>query len=177
MPSFLRVASLSALVGLALSFVPAAAADNTTLLGVSKDWSAFQATTSDGKMCFAQSKPKSTLPKKAARDAILFMISDWPGRNVKSELEIVPGYQYKDGEPVYAEIGTTKIEFFTRNDNGVGTAWVKDAGEENKLVNAMRTGSTITVTGVSKRGTKTKDTYSLGGLAAMLDKVHDACSK
>ena len=177
MPMFSRVASLSVLAGLALSFAAAAAADNSTLLGVSKDWSAFQATTSDGKTCFAQSKPKSVLPKKAARDAILFMISDWPGRNVKSELEIVPGYIYKDGEPVYAQVGATKIEFFSRNDNNVGTAWVKDAGEEAKLIEAMRTASTITVSGVSKRGTKTKDTYSLNGLSSALEKIHAACAK
>ena len=177
MPKFPRVASFSMLAGLALSFASAAAADNSTLLGVSKDWAAFQATTSDGKSCFAQSKPRSVFPKKAARDAILFMISDWPGRNVKSELEIVPGYIYKEGEPVYAQVGTTKVEFFSTNDNNVGTAWVKDAAEEARLIQAMRTGSTITVSGISKRGTKTKDTYSLNGLSVALEKIHAACAK
>jgi hypothetical protein len=41
----------------------------------------------------------------------------------------------------------------------------------------MRHGSTITISGISRRGTKTKDTYSLGGISAMLDKVHAACAK
>ena len=177
MPMFSRVASLSVLAGLALSFAAASAADDATLLGVSKSWEAVQAKTSDGKTCFARSKPKSVLPKKAARDAILFMISDWPGRNVKSEVEVVPGYIYKDGEPVFAQVGDLKIELFSRNDNNVGTAWVKDAEEETKLIEAMRTGSTITVSGVSKRGTKTKDTYSLSGLSSALEKIHTACAK
>ncbi len=177
MTSFSRVAPFVALAALAMSFAPAAATDNSTLLGVSKDWSAYESTTNDGKVCFAQSKPKSIVPKKAARDAILFMISDWPGRNIHSELEVIPGYQYKDGEPAFAQIGREKIEFFTRNDNGIGTAWVKDPTDEGKLVDAMRTGSSITVLGVSKRGTHTKDTYSLSGLSTVIDKVHTACAK
>ena len=172
-----RVVSCAALAGLVLSFTPALAADNVTFLGVSKDWSAFQAKTDDGRFCYAQTKPKSILPKKAVRDAVLFMISDWPGRNVRNELEIIPGYQYKDGEPVFAQVGTTKVEFFTRNDNGVGTAWVKESADEAKLVDAMRSGSQIVVSGVSKRGTKTKDTYSLGGFGTVVEKMHAACSK
>ena len=174
---FSRVIPFAVFAALVMGLAPAAAADNSTLLGVSKDWSAFQSATNDGKVCFAQSKPKSIVPKKAARDAILFLISDWPGRNVQNELEVVPGYQYKDGEPVFAQVGGEKIEFFTRNDNGTGSAWVKDPADEGKLVDAMRTGSTITVSGISKRGTHTKDTYSLSGLSSVIDKVHAACAK
>jgi hypothetical protein len=162
----------------AASVAPAAAANTKpTLLGVSKDWSAFQSTTSEGRTCYALSKPKTIVPKKAVRDPIYLLISDWPDRRVQGELEVVPGYPYKDGEPVIAQVGSTKIEFFTRNDGTSGSAWVKDPGDEAKLLDAMRHGSTITVSGVSQRGTHTKDTYSLNGIAAMLDKVHDACSK
>ena len=179
MSDFSRLASLFALAGfcLAASVAPAAADSKSTLLGVSKSWSAYQATTGDGKVCYALSKPATTAPKKAVRDPIYLLISDWPDRRVQGELEVVPGYAYKDGEPVIAEVGSVKIEFFTRNDGTSGSAWVKDPGDEAKLLDAMRHGSTFTVSGVSRRGTKTKDTYSLGGIAAMLDKVHDTCSK
>jgi len=54
---------------------------------------------------------------------------------------------------------------------------VKDPDDEAKLLDAMLHGSTITISGVSRRGTHTKDTYSLAGISTMLDKVHDACSK
>jgi len=180
MAAFQRVAPVLALSGavFAASFASAAAADNKqTLLGVSKGWSAYQSDTSDGRVCYALSKPKTTAPAKAARDPIYFLISNWPGRKAENELEVVPGYSYKDGEPVFAQVGTVKVEFFTRNDNSGGSAWVKDAGDENALVAAMRKGKTITVSGVSQRGTHTKDTYSLAGLGTMLDRIHDACSK
>jgi hypothetical protein len=179
MSDFSRMASIVALAGfgLAASSAPSAADGRPTLLGVAKGWSAYQTTTDDGRVCYALSKPKTTEPRKAARDPIYLLISDWPSRQVQGELEVVPGYSYKDGEPVIAQVGSDKIDFFTRNDGTSGSAWVKDPADEAKLLEAMRHGSTIAISGVSQRGTHTKDTYSLNGIGAMLDKVHDACSK
>ena len=64
------------------------------------------------------SKPTATDPKKAKRDPIYFLITDWPGRSpkTKSEPEVVPGYQYKDGSTVTAQVGSDKFEMFTKND-------------------------------------------------------------
>ena len=171
--AFALAASAATIMAASAAPVP----NNATLLGVAKNWSAYQATTGGDKVCYALSKPKSTEPKKAVRDPIYILISDWPGRKVQGELEIVPGYAYKDGEPVMAQVGSVKTEFFTRNDGNSGSAWVKDPGDEAALLAAMHKGSTLTVTGVSAHGTHTKDTYSLSGISAMLDKVHDACSK
>jgi hypothetical protein len=142
---------------------------------VARDWSAYQAQTNGCQVCYALSKPKATQPKKATRDPIYLLISDWPSRHVKGEFEIVPGYSYKDGEPAVAQVGAQKVEFFTRNDGGSGSAWVSDPNDEIKLLDAMRGGGTLTISGVSQRGTHTKDSYSLNGMSPMLDKVHAAC--
>jgi hypothetical protein len=168
------VAPVVALVSLAV-FSEAAPAAAPTLLGASKAWSAYQANTGDGKVCYALSKPTSTEPKKAARDPIFFLISNWPDRKVQGELQIVPGYPYKDGEPVVAQVGSTKVEFFTRNNGSSGSAWVKEPGDEEALLEAMKKGNTITVSGISQRGTKTRDTYSLSGITAALQTVATAC--
>jgi Invasion associated locus B (IalB) protein len=153
----------------------AASADSPALIGSYKDWSAFQTTTNGTRVCYAMAKPKSMEPKKATRDPVYFLISDWPNRKARAELEIVPGYQYKDGSPVTAEIGKEKTAFFAKNDGGAGSAWVDDVGTEQKLVSAMEHGAKLVVTGVSQRGTTTHDTYALGGLAEALEKVHAAC--
>ncbi|MBU6299786.1 MAG: hypothetical protein KGJ79_14120 [Alphaproteobacteria bacterium] len=176
MPAFLRFASIFAVAGVFVA-ASALADQKPTLLGVSKSWSAYQTTTGDGRVCYALSKPKSTEPRKVTRDPIYLLVSDWPDRKADAELEVVPGYPYKDGEPVLAQVGSDKTEFFTRNDGGSGAAWVKNPDDEVKLIAAMRRGSTITISGVSRRGTRTRDTYSLSGISAMLDKIHAACSK
>ncbi len=156
--------------------VSSVAADTgPTLLGSYKDWSAFQSVSRDGKSCYAMSQPKSSEPKKAKRDPIYFLISDWPLRKTRSEPEIVPGYQYKEGSTVSAAVGSDKFEFFTRNDGGAGSAWVKEQSDEVSFVEAMKRGSQVVVTGTSQHGTVTHDTYSLSGFSAALDKIHAAC--
>ncbi|MDE2181715.1 MAG: hypothetical protein KGJ78_01700 [Alphaproteobacteria bacterium] len=172
----LRFASVAPLVAL-IAFAAAAAADAPQLIGSSKSWSAFQASTGSGKVCYALARPKTVEPRKAARDPIFFLVSDWPGRKVQGELQVVPGYPYKDGEPVVAQVGSTKVEFFTRNSGSSGAAWVKDPDQESSLLSAMRRGNTITVSGVSERGTRTRDTYSLAGITKALDLIRDACAK
>lgn len=146
-----------------------------TLLGAFKNWTAYTTGTGDSKMCYALAQPKSSDPKNVKRDPMYFLISDWPARKVKGETEVVAGYQYKDDSKVSAQIGSDKFTFFTKNDGTDGNAWIEDLSREPDLVSAMRRGAEITVTGTSSRGTLTKDTYSLSGISAALDKIHSAC--
>ncbi len=154
-----------------------AAADTATLLGVTKGWSAFTSGSGSSKICYALSKPSATDPKKAKRDPIYFIITDWPGRSpkAKSEPEAVPGYQFKDGATVTAQVGSDKFEMFTQNADGEGAAWVRKKADEVRLIEAMRRGQELIVIGTSKRGTETHDTYALAGLSDALDKIHAAC--
>ena len=78
--------------GFTAVFSAAAMADTPpTLLGAFKDWSAFQAnTTGDGKTCYIMAQPHSSVPAKAKRDPIYFLISDWPRRKAKGEMQIIP---------------------------------------------------------------------------------------
>lgn len=168
----------SAALALGLVFCAAtmpARAEQPTLLGVSRDWTAYQAYTGDGKVCYALSRPTVSTPKRAARDPIFVLISTWPSRNVRDELQIIPGYTYRDGEPVIAQVGNQRTEFFTRNDGRAGSAWVKEPSDESSMVAAMRGGNRMTVSGESSRGTRTVDTYSLEGISTALDRVHQAC--
>lgn len=171
----IRPAVLSAAIGAALLIAAPAAADDALLLGVSKDWSAFTSGKGSDKVCYAMAKPSKMEPKKAKRDPIYFLITDWPGRKTKSEPEAVPGYTYKDGSTVTATVGGASFEFFTKNDGNDGAAWIRKRADEIKLVETMKGGQTLVVTGTSKRGTVTKDTYSLAGLSEALDRIHKEC--
>lgn len=154
----------------------AAADDGPESLGKFKEWSAY-ATKTDGygKVCYALAQPKSSDPSNVKRDQVYFLISDWPGRKIKAEPEVVPGYLYKDGEKVTVQVGSDKFQLFTKNDSDSGAAWVQDTSDEQRLIDAMRRGQQAIVTGVSSRGTLTKDTYSLAGISAALAKIHSTC--
>jgi len=168
----LRTACLIAFAGLAAA---PALADTPQSLGTFQNWSAYTTGTGDQKVCYALSQPKSTSPKKAKRDPIYLLISDWPGRRAKAEPEIVPGYKYKDGSVATLQVGPAKFPFFTKNDSGDGSAWVEQQADEITIVNALQGAAQATVTGTSLHGTTTKDTYSLAGLADALAKAHGAC--
>jgi hypothetical protein len=116
------------------------------------------------------------LPKKAKRDAIGFLINDWPSRKTRGEPEIVPGYKFKDGSAVTVEVGADKFTFSTTNDGGTGSAWIKGSNDEARLIETMQRGGQAIVTGTSARGTLTHDTYALDGLSDALTKIHTACS-
>jgi hypothetical protein len=146
------------------------------VLGTFQSWAAYTTQAGDSKVCYALSRPTSMEPRKVKRDPTFFLINDWPGRKAKGEPEIVPGYQYKDGSDVTVEIGANKFTFFTKNDGGAGGAWVEAQADEERLLDAMKTAPEAVVTGTSRRGTLTRDTYSLAGFGDALEKAHQACT-
>lgn len=179
MPGFrLRYVMAAALCGgwVVAGALPATAED-PTVLGVFKNWSAYSLGKGESQVCYALSKPTAEEPKKVKRDPAFFLINDWPNRNpkAKGEPEIVSGYLYKESSPVTAQVGSDKFTFFAKNDAKSGSAWVKDSGDEERLIEAMKNGAQVLVTGVSKRGTMTHDVYSLAGFTEAVDKIHQAC--
>jgi hypothetical protein len=160
---------------LAVLASPVAAAD-ATLLGAFDNWSAFASGDGPTKTCYAMSKPRATEPRGAKRTDLFLMVSDWPGRKVKGEPEIVPGYQYKLTTPVTLGIGGDRFNFFARNNGATGTAWLQNLNDGNALLDAMRTGVSAVAIGTSSRGTRTVDTYSLAGFNDALAKIHSACN-
>ena len=114
-------------------------------------------------------------PANTTRDSVFFLISSWPGRKVRNEPSVVPGYQYKVGTKVQVQVGSDKFELFTKNDGSAGGAWVENPADEKKLIDAMKRGAEMSVTGTSSRGTLTRDNYSLAGISAALDKVAATC--
>ena len=146
-------------------------AQDVTLLEKFKDWSAY-AVAGSPKVCFAVAKPKESTPKAVKRGPIFFYISRWPEDNVVEEVSVKMGYPFAEGAKVTATIGNAKFELFTKDEG----AFVEKSDMEDKLVEAMKSGSTMKVQGRSARGTNTTDTYSLKGLSDALDRAAKECS-
>ena len=78
-------------------------------------------------------RPAPPNPRIAKRGAIFLMVSDWPGRKVKAEPEIVPGYAYKPGAVTTLGIGGDRFNFFSRNDGTNGSAWLQNLNDTGPL--------------------------------------------
>ena len=133
------------------------------------DWGVFTSTTQRGKVCYAASQPKSRAPAGLQRDPAFFFLTSRPGENVRNEVSLTLGFPLK-GDAT-ATIGSASFALYTQQ-NG---AWIKNAAEEGRMVQAMRGGSQLTVRSTSLRGNVTTDTYSLTGLGQALDRVAQEC--
>ena len=152
---------------------PKPAGEQPALLGQFGDWGAYKASPGGKTVCFALSKPTSaaTEPPNRPRDASYLFVSTRPAEKVKNEFSAIVGYPQKPGAEATAAIGSSTFAMYTQGDG----AWVKNAAEEPKMVEAMRKGHDLIVKSESTSGTKTTDTYSLKGISEALDKVAEEC--
>ena len=179
--TFLLRSQMVVLAACACAFATAASAqtkkpdsaEQAVLLGQFGDWGAYKATPGGKKVCFALSKPTSatTDPPGRPRDPSYAFVSTRPAEKVKNEVSVIVGYPQKPGHDAAASIGSSKYVLYTQNDG----AWVKNAGEEAQMVDAMRKGADLVIKSVSLKDTKTTDTYSLKGMAQALEKVAEEC--
>ena len=138
-------------------------------LGKFADWGAYMAGTGAGKVCFALSQPKERLPAGLARDPAYVFITSRPAQNVRNEVSFMLGFPLKgDGS---ATIDGKAFALETK----ANTAFVKNAAEEPRFVDAMKAGAKLMVKTTSLRGHVTTDNYSLSGLGKALEKVVSDC--
>ncbi len=146
-----------------------------TLIGQYGTWGAYTATPNGRKVCFALAKPSSskTNPPNRPRDPAYAFISTRPAEKVVNEVSIMIGYALKPGSESSLEVGGSAYAMYTQGDG----LWIKNAAEEEQMVNAMRKSAEVTVKGVSAKGTETTDVFSLKGLSQALDRLAQDCKR
>ena len=155
---------------------PAAAGGaEPTLIGQFGSWGAYTATPNGKKVCFALAKPASskTNPPNRPRDPAYAFVSTRPAEKVVNEVSFMIGYALKPGSESTLEVGGASYAMYTQGDG----LWIKNAAEEEKMVEAMRKASDVVVKGVSAKGTETTDTFSLKGLSQALDQLAKDCRR
>ncbi|HVV41251.1 MAG TPA: invasion associated locus B family protein [Nitrobacter sp.] len=154
---------------------PAVGGAEPTLIGQFGSWGAYVATPHGKKVCFALAKPSSskTNPPNRPRDPAYAFVSTRPAEKVTNEVSVTMGYPLKPGSEATLEVGGASYAMYTQGDG----IWIKNAAEEERLVEAMRKSADFTVKGVSGRGTQSTDVFSLKGLSQALDKVAQDCRR
>lgn len=167
------------LVSLALSAACATSAvaqESTNRVAAKTDWSVFAE--SNPTECWGVSAPKETVNTRdgrvvaARRGEILLMVFYRPSANVAGQLNFTGGYPFREGSTVNLNIDGTEFELFTDGE----WAWAATPSDDAKIVTAMKRGSQAVATGVSSRGTTTKDTFSLLGFTAAVEDAEKRCA-
>ena len=91
--------------------------------------------------------------------------------NPETVVQIEAGYDYKIGSDIVVIIDKGEYLFYTTEDLP-SAAWTN---EDNKIIFAMKKGLELKVTGISSRGTKTNDIYTLNGFTAAYNKLLEDC--
>ena len=157
--------------------VGTALADEPKSIGVFSDWEAVAFKDAKGKVCYITSNPKKADPAVKNRQKAYAMVTHRPAEKTFDVVNFVAGYNYKDGSKATVEIDNQKLSLYTASNSA--WAWdnptADDQATDKKLVDAMRKGTSMTVHGVSARGTETTDTYSLIGFGKAYAAIGAAC--
>ncbi len=160
----IAVASMTAAVS------PAGAAEVGLLVGF-KDWIGYKTTQGGNQLCYMASEPKRDEGTYTIRGNICAIVSHRPAARSSNVVSIHAGYTYKKKSEVTLKIGDKSFTLFTDGD----AAWAKSVADDQAMVAAMKAGTRMVVRGVSSRGTKTKDTYSLLGFTRVHGAIGAAC--
>ena len=146
-----------------------------TLIGQFGTWGAYSATPNGKRVCFALAKPATskTNPPNRPRDPAYAFVSTRPAEKVSNEVSIMIGYALKPGSESTLEVGGASYAMYTQGDG----LWIKNAAEEDQMVQAMRRSADAVVKGTSAKGTETTDTFSLKGLSQALDRIAQDCKR
>ena len=146
-------------------------AEEVKKIGKFKDWETMIVTEASGKICFAQSSPILQAPKSNKRDAKLF-IAFRPADKIVDEVSVTAGYEF-NSNTVTAQSGKNKFKFDIKEQ---GFAWIADNKIEFRMINRMKKGSRIMITGYNQNGSQTIDHYSLLGFTKAYNTTKKACS-
>ena len=149
---------------LALGAVQAAelAAAQQKFLGKFKNWFAYREDQGAVRLCYIASIPKKETGKYTKRGETYILVTHRPHKSERDVFELNAGYTYKKNSAVTLNIDGQITKLVTSDAN----AWAKTNKTDRALAAAMAKGRQLIVTGISSRGTKTTDTYSLAGFTA-----------
>ena len=148
------------------------AEENLKSVGKFKDWESFILSQEGNKICFAQSIPVVRAPKKLKRDPSRLFVSFRPVENIKNEISVTNGYDFKLKAPVTAKSGKKAYDLFSKGR----FAWVVDSKDEQKLIVTMKRASRLMIVGNTEKGNQTTDHYSMMGFTKAYNSAKKNCS-
>ncbi len=148
------------------------AEENLKSIGKFKDWESFILSQEGSKICFAQSIPVIRAPKKLKREPSRLFVSFRPNENIKNEISVTNGYEFKTKAPVAAKSGKKTYDLFSKGK----FAWVVDNKDESKLIMTMKKASRLMIIGNTNKGDQTTDHYSMMGFTKAYNIAKKSCS-
>ncbi len=148
----------------------AAMADAPAPLGPNKgvfgDWTAATYGKGADKVCYAFTKPQSSVPPLAGRGLAMLTVTQRHGSS--DEISLTPGFTYPKKAVVSLAFGKSKLPFYVQ-----GNVAFTDSVSEALAGFARESDATATSSG--PKGKKLTDKFSLSGFSAAYKEIAKAC--
>ena len=170
-----KVCAVAAGLGALMGTHAIAQDQSTNRVAAKTDWSVF--VEDNPTECWGVSTPKETVNSRDGRvvavnrGQTLLMVFYRPSAGASGQVAFTGGYPFAEGSTVNVTISGNSFELFTEGE----WAWPASTEDDARLITAMKRGADAVVTGVSGRGTNTKDTFSLLGFTAAIEDAAKRC--
>ena len=141
--------------------------------GKFKNWESHYTEDGKDKICFAVSMPIKKEPKNLNRAEARIFVTFRTKTNTADEISITGGYPYKKDSQVSVSVDNASFKF----DVSDNFAWLTANKDEAKMIQQMKKKNELKATGLSARGNKTHDTYSLLGFTDAYNSAKNKCKK
>ena len=146
--------------------------EGTKKIASFEKWSVYSKSKS---LCYMIAQPEKSEGEYKVRGRVRIVVyrNNLENQN-KNAVGIDFGYSFTKNSKAFIEIDNkNKFKLSTFGQ----TAWTASkAKKDKKIIEAMIKGNKLIAFGQSKRGTNTKDTYSLNGFAKAFNKINEYCS-
>lgn len=146
-----------------------AAVPGREAIGVYKGWGAFR--DAAPRRCFAIARPVAAGARTGGRATGFASIATWPGRGLDSSLHVRLSRPRDRSAAVTLSVGERR---WTLAANTLD-AWATDGPSDRAIVQALRSGRSMSVEAVGEGGRPYADTYALTGAATAIDAAALAC--
>ena len=136
-----------------------------------KLWESQYTVVDKNKVCFAVSIPTKMSPPNLNRAESRIFVSFRPADGISNEISVTNGYPFQKKSNVNINIGNAQFKFLVKGN----FAWMESLDEELKMIRTMKKSNKAEVIGVSARGNKTRDTYSLMGFTDAYNAAKSNC--
>jgi len=141
--------------------------------GKFKNWESHFIKQGNDLICFAISMPIKMQPKNLNRAESRIFVTFRTKDNIRDEVSVTGGYPYKKNTSVNVSIANSNFKFLSSEK----FAWLPKKDNEIKIIRQMKKKNDAKVIGVSARGNKTTDTYSLLGFTDAYNSAKNKCKK
>ena len=156
---------------LVFSFQAQSDNEGTKKIGSFDNWSVYAKSKN---LCYMIAQPEQSEGEYKVRGRVRIVIyrNNLENQN-ENALGIDFGYTFPENSVAKIEIDKKKFKLATFGQ----TAWTgSKTKKDKKIIKAMLKGNKLIALGESKRGTKTKDTYSLSGFTKAFNEINNYCS-